>query len=255
MSKKKEDVEKQPMPEDAERVPYYFPFMWRDWRDDRNVKKMSPSEKGIYLELMVEQWIMDGLNMEVDDLCHVTRARHDYVVAWLRKWGHKVLWCADCHQRITPEDVEDIISGNSAEVVQEQVKSSEEGGKEPAKSSQRGGKHPVKRGYNKKLRFLKFDVKYKQIPGTQSSEPIPIPILNQIEPILYSAPDGAAKSQAKKPNRINGEPCDCEACTTRCPGDWYPHCAVCGGRGTYAKDGKIECCDCDTTHAWVPPIQ
>ena len=94
------DRSRTPLPEEADRVPYYFPFIWRDWRRDADVKKMSPSDKGIYLELLIEQWMLDVLPGDLVELGHITRSRVDVMKQWLMKWGHKVLICALCDDAI-----------------------------------------------------------------------------------------------------------------------------------------------------------
>jgi len=50
---------------------------------------MSPSDKGIFLELLIEQWVLDLLPGDLAELSHITRSRVDVLKQWLLKWATK----------------------------------------------------------------------------------------------------------------------------------------------------------------------
>jgi len=228
------DRRKNPLPEEADRVPYYFSFIWRDWRRDADVKKMSPSDKGIYLELLIEQWMLDVLPGDLIELGHITRSRVDVMKQWLMKWGHKVLICAICDEAINEQDMRRICDGDVGEV-------SEKCAGDVAEMEVTCKRHGTQLK-NRRLEFLRKDVNFGLAPGTTKP--------NLTEPKVteptFPAPRGATETMPK-PLRSASAPSDGEFLQLpleKAQAYADPHCTICLGDGTYGKGTQLLRCDC-----------
>jgi len=228
------DRSRTPLPEEADRVPYYFPFIWRDWRRDADIKKMSPSDKGIYLELLIEQWMLDVLPGDLAELSLITRSRVDVMKQWLLKWGHKVLICALCSEAISEQDMCRICDGDVEEVCERCEGDVDEMGV-------RCKRHGTELK-NRRLEFLRKDVNFGLAPGT--TEP------NQTEPKgtkpIFPAPRGAKEAM---PNTFGSVSVFSDEEFLRLPLEKAqafadPQCTICLGDGTYGKGTQLLRCDC-----------
>lgn len=56
----------------SESLPYYKWF-WRDWRGSRAVYKMTPLQRGLYRELLDEQWKVGAIRDDVEWLAEAAR--------------------------------------------------------------------------------------------------------------------------------------------------------------------------------------
>lgn len=59
-----------------EPLPYYK-WYWRDWRGSRAVQRMTPLERGIYRELMDEQWRLGALRNDPEWLAEAAMCSVD----------------------------------------------------------------------------------------------------------------------------------------------------------------------------------
>jgi len=56
----------------SESLPYYK-WYWRDWRGSRAVYKMTPLQRGLYRELLDEQWKVGAIRDDVEWLAEAAR--------------------------------------------------------------------------------------------------------------------------------------------------------------------------------------
>ena len=40
-----------------DRIPPYLPLLWADWESSADVRSMTMVQRGIYLEILIQQWI------------------------------------------------------------------------------------------------------------------------------------------------------------------------------------------------------
>lgn len=228
------DRSKVVLPEEADRVPYYFPFIWRDWRRDADVKKMSPSDKGIYLELLIEQWMLDVVPGDLIELSRISRSRVDVMKTWLLKWGHKVLICASCDSALDETDMRRICSGDVSEVWDRCAG-------DVAEVEDTCRKHGTQLK-NRKLEFLRKDVNSGLAPGTTKPN---LTETKGTEPIS-GAPQGAMKSRSTPPASalLLSDEDFLQLPLEKAQAYADPECSVCLGDGTFGKGTQLVRCDC-----------
>jgi hypothetical protein len=233
------DRSRTPLPEESDRVPYYFPFIWRDWCRDADVKKMSPSDKGIYVELLIEQWMLDVLPGDLMELGHITRSRVDVMKQWLMKWGHRVLICALCSEAINEQDMRRICEGDVEEVWKRC-----DG--DVAEMEVRCRRHGTQLK-NRKLEFLRKDVNFGLAPGTTKpnlTEP------KGTEP-TFPAPRGATEAMPKplRSVSVSSDEEFLQLPLEKAQAYADPNCTICLGDGTYGKGTQLVRCDCSRSQS------
>ena len=79
----------------------YFPFYFADWSTSERVKLMTHATKGIYLDLIIHQWIEGSVPASPDLLARVIGASNDaFDLAWIELKGCFDLVCEECGRRL-----------------------------------------------------------------------------------------------------------------------------------------------------------
>jgi hypothetical protein len=65
-----------------EPLPYYR-WYWRDWRGSRAVQRMTPLERGLYRELLDEQWRLGAIRADIPSLAEAAMCSEEEMAnAW-----------------------------------------------------------------------------------------------------------------------------------------------------------------------------
>lgn len=72
-----------------ERVPPYLPLVWQEWISSIDIQKMSTSEEGIYLRLLLALWQYDQLVDRPAKIAQMVRIPDTRTLnRWLGRYGH-----------------------------------------------------------------------------------------------------------------------------------------------------------------------
>jgi hypothetical protein len=96
-----------------DRVPPYLPLLWQDWRSSADVRGMTPAQRGIYLDILIEQWISGDVPRDAWRLSQAIRADYKLTVRFLTKYCH-LLVCCQCGASWTPVNCQCGASKSSA---------------------------------------------------------------------------------------------------------------------------------------------
>jgi hypothetical protein len=131
-----------------DRVPPYLPIIWQDWLSDPDVRSMTMAQRGIFLEILLQQWVFGDVPRDPWKLSKDIKADYRTTVKFLQTYS-KTLACIQCHR--------------CWNAVKPQCQCSDLTG----------------RVHNRKLHFLSIDVKLNLPLGTTEAnrtEPEPNPL-------------------------------------------------------------------------------
>jgi len=80
-----------------DRVPPYLPIIWQDWLSDPDVRSMNMAQRGIFLEILLQQWVFGDVPRDPWKLSQDIKADHRTTVKFLQTYS-KTLACVQCHR-------------------------------------------------------------------------------------------------------------------------------------------------------------
>jgi hypothetical protein len=83
------------------RIPPFLPFLWQDWRSSQTVRRMTHSQRSIYLDILIEQWISGNVPRDAWRLAGMIQADYKSTVRLLENFS-EVLVCCQCGASWTP---------------------------------------------------------------------------------------------------------------------------------------------------------
>jgi hypothetical protein len=83
------------------RVPPFLPLLWQDWLRSGDVRSMTMAQRGIYLEILVKQWVLGSVPRDAWKLAKGIQADYRATVRLLTTYSH-LLACCQCGASWTP---------------------------------------------------------------------------------------------------------------------------------------------------------
>jgi hypothetical protein len=100
-------------------VPPYMPLIWQDWMSSADIRSMTMAQRGIYISILLHQWIYDGVPRDAWQLSKDINAKYDTVKRFLQTYPHLFV-CRECGGSWTGAVGE--CCGSSGGVVVENIK-------------------------------------------------------------------------------------------------------------------------------------
>src|ERR1035438_396640 len=85
------------------RVSTLIPLLWQNWRSSANVASMPFTQRGFYLEMLIDQWIYGDLPCDAWKLHKQCGSRSDFrtTVKWLDKYSALLVCTQHSNSRST----------------------------------------------------------------------------------------------------------------------------------------------------------
>jgi len=83
------------------RVPPYLPIIWQDWLSSGDVRSMTMAQRGIYVEILIRQWVLGSVPRDAWKLAKDIQADYKTTVRLLSTYSH-LLVCCQCGASWTP---------------------------------------------------------------------------------------------------------------------------------------------------------
>lgn len=87
--------------EKLDRVPPFIPLLWQDWLSSPSVRSMTLVQRGIYVEILIRQWVLGSLPRDAWKLAKDIQADYKTTVRFLSTYSH-LLVCCQCGASWTP---------------------------------------------------------------------------------------------------------------------------------------------------------
>jgi hypothetical protein len=80
------------------RVPPFIPLLWQDWRSSADIASMTPTQRSLYLDILIEQWIYGDVPRDPYKLHKKINPTGDYrtTVRFLSAYSHLIV-CSQCY--------------------------------------------------------------------------------------------------------------------------------------------------------------
>jgi hypothetical protein len=78
-----------------DRVPPYLPFIWQDWMSSPTVRSMTMTQRGIFLEILLYQWVYGSVPRDPWKLAKAIGADYETTLRLLVKYS-EILVCCEC---------------------------------------------------------------------------------------------------------------------------------------------------------------
>jgi hypothetical protein len=96
-----------------DRVPPYIPIIWRDWRSSPSIRRMTPTQRAIFLDILIEEWVYGGFPRDAWALSKQIGAVYRTTLKLLTDYSHLFL-CSECGGSWTQVDCQCGVSKDSA---------------------------------------------------------------------------------------------------------------------------------------------
>jgi hypothetical protein len=81
--------------DNLDRVPPFLPIIWQDWISSPDIRSMSHTQWGIYLHILLHQWVYGNIPRGAWDISKAIGADYKVTRNFLRKYSH-LLVCCQC---------------------------------------------------------------------------------------------------------------------------------------------------------------
>ena len=79
-----------------DRVPPFMPLFWREWQSSAHVRSMTPSAKGVYIDILLHQWVYGSFPRSPWKLSKALGLPYETVHRWLTKYSDLCVCCECC---------------------------------------------------------------------------------------------------------------------------------------------------------------
>ena len=83
------------------RVPPFIPLLWQDWCSSPTVRRMTMAQRGIYVEILIEQWVYGDFPRSAWELSRRIGSDFKTTVRLLEKYSELAV-CCQCGASWTP---------------------------------------------------------------------------------------------------------------------------------------------------------
>lgn len=78
-----------------DRVPPFMPLFWREWQSSPVVRSMTPSQKGVFIDILLHQWVYGSFPRGAWPLSRALGLHYQIVHRWLTQYSELVA-CCEC---------------------------------------------------------------------------------------------------------------------------------------------------------------
>src|SRR5580700_7260139 len=87
------------------RVPPFIPLLWQDWQSSPSVRSMTMTQQGIYLNILIHQWVYGDFPRNAWELSRTLNSSYDTTLRLLSDYSHLFV-CCECSASWSRADCE-----------------------------------------------------------------------------------------------------------------------------------------------------